>query len=125
MRAFVFEAALVLACLGVTCASAQTVRTKHEDPTAGSGAGGWTMDYGVSGWKQDSTSKTFSNAGAGGVSSSTIPEASSASAGAVSSSTTNLPGLRPWALQAVRNDSDCIFVGQKTPTGNLWRPGCK
>lgn len=145
MRKVIFEAALMFACFGVTCASAETV-TKHQQ--SGSEVGGWTMDSAVGGWKQNSTAKissrvssggvsssttteafgsakAFTGASAGGVSSGTITEASSASAGAVSSSTTSLWGSRPLPPRLLTNDSDCVFVAQETPTGKLWRPACK
>lgn len=117
--------ALAFASFGVTCASAEIVRTKHDHSTADFGVGGWTMGSGVGGWRQNSDTKALSNASAGGVSSSATTEISSAAAGAVSSSAANLPGSRPLPVQVLRNDSDCVFVAQQTPTGNLWRPGCK
>jgi hypothetical protein len=144
MRKVISETALVFACLGVTFASAETV-IKHQHSSAGSGVGGWTMGSAVGGWKQNSTAKisnsvssggvssteafgsakAFTDASAGGVSSGTITEASSASAGAVSSNNTNLSGSRPLPPRLLSHDSDCVFVAQVTPTGNLWRPGCK
>jgi hypothetical protein len=144
MRQTICGAALVFASLGIARASAEDVTKWHDHSTAG--GGGWTMGSSVGGWKQNSTSKTlnstssgvgpsstpteafsstkaFTSAGAGGVSSSTINEAASnAAAGAVSS---NPVGHRPSPLRVLVNDSDCVFVAQDKPTGNLWRPGCK
>lgn len=143
MRRAICGAALLFGGLGVTCASAEDVVKWHDHSTAA--GGGWTMGSGVGGWKQNSTvkasnsassevvsssspaeafssTKAFTSAAAGGVSSSATNEAASnAAAGAVSSSTANLPG----SVRVLRNDSDCVFVAQVTPTGNLWRPGCK
>jgi hypothetical protein len=147
MRRPICGAVLVFAGLGVTCASAEDAPKWHDH--SGIASGGWTMDSGVGGWKQNSTTKTqnntssgtgsssttadafgrttaFTSAAAGGVSSSTTNEAASnASAGAVSSTTTTLLGRRPAPLRTLENDSGCVFVAQDTPAGNRWRPGCK
>jgi hypothetical protein len=147
MRQTICGAALLFASLGVACASAEDIAKWHDHSTAG--GGGWTMGSGVGGWKQNSTvkasnsassevvsssipaeaftsTKAFTSAAAGGVSSSTTNEAASnAAAGAVSSNTTNLVGQRPTPLRVLVNDSDCVYVTQQTPSGKIWRPGCK
>jgi hypothetical protein len=134
----IFGAALVFSgLLGVTLASAESLRDKHS--TAGFGVGGWTVDVkvnsetktvssvsagGVSSATTEVSSKAFSHASAGGVSSSPPIEVSSASAGAVSSSARDPLDLHQ-SREILFNDSDCVFVAQNTPTGNRWRPGCK
>ncbi len=138
MHRIVFGTALLFSCLGVTFASAESPRDKHS--TADFGVGGWTVDVkvdshrqtvssasagGVSSATAQASSKAFTHAFAGGVSSSSTIEVSSASAGAVSSGATNLPDLRHLPREVLLNDSDCVFVAQNTPTGNRWRPGCK
>ncbi len=111
MRKVKFAAALAVACLAATWASAAGIRVNDGHSAA---------DFGVGGWTQNFAAKPFAS-GAVSVVSGAADETFDP---ALDFAGRGLASSRGWPAW-LRADADCVFVSSTTAAGHPWRPSCK
>ncbi len=111
MRKMTFGAAFTFACIGVTCASATSLRVND---------GHSVGDFGVGGWTQNFSAKPFTGGGVS-VQSSPVQEVVDFHATLTRRELTDWRHPPLW----LPSDDDCLFVSSPTSAGHRWRPSCK